>query len=1183
MKLFTRLTLLLAFLIMCLPVMAATVTVQAYTPGGTYSYGGTTAHIRIYASYSFVTSTPVQTVMQGTTTSFFQDVTCTVAFTTLNCPQFTINSTTDSTLPGVRYTADLYDWQGRFRQRWLDPFFVPPTPTPTTWDTLRLTSGVPTPSINSYYYTASQIDGLLGAKQPTLTCSTTLKTINTNCLLGSGDLTIAGGAGTWGTITGTLSSQSDLNTALAGKQAALVSGTNIKTINSQSLLGSGDIAISGGSGVTLANTYGNSLPTAITAIGATPTTLIIDSNTTVSTFLTVPATLVLEQRNDAVITITSAGQLTFLGKGVANPISQKPFFASSFNTELPTTENVGFSSAGVNTTTDTILLSSNHPWTTGQQLTYTIHPDGGDAIGGLTHGGTYYAIVVSANSIKLASTLANALSNTPIDLTSVGAPHDGFMRVPIAWTGTTTPSTISSELVDTGNTSVSNRINLLAGAFGGHSGTIFVYAGRFATTYCVLPDGISLRFGPGDHQNTFNVATQFFVPYYIGSHSYFTSEPGAIIYESSVFGRNTIVMTRNGITDAHIVGNHFKGNGAAFNSSDGGIMISNSSDCSIENNWTDGLNSYHIGIIQNGYTLDSDTTFTNANVNTGSDTIAVTGHGYRTGVPFTLLTSGTLPAPLATSTTYYAIVIDTNTLKVATSRANALAGTAIDLTTTGDSASKTIHVGNTGKTNWYVRNNLIKDNLITGYVTQLLFIIGAQQARLTGNRIILDNLDIGFTVNCAIVDFEPNTQFESISDIEFDHNYISTRNIVNAYTRGIEVQSIYTEGTRRIKIHDNTFVFFVPGDLPTLNLNGVAIDHGASDIDIYNNTFVGSGYSDISATLARNVRVHDNTSTGAPYAQFNTVYDSVVKDNQLGRFLEDKDRAQYLSSDASGRVTLLYPVGSPEGGAWDWFVGLPVFFNETVYTIQTVYGNETNWAQRQLVTNPSFPANIPIEAVPSTSVDTTADEITTPTNHLLVSGDRVNLLPESGATMPGGLPGDQLYIIKTANNKYKLAATHADALAGIAVNITSQGSGTVDYAPGWTLQFGSIDLHGNRINLDDQIALDPATRSQIISTAYDNKITNVADTAYTVHHNDGTIVYTSLTTGRTVTLPSAAGIKGKVYVVKDGTGTASAHNITITAQSGEQIEGQSTLALATDYGLVRLKSTSTGWIVLQQP
>ena len=47
----------------------------------------------------------------------------------------------------------------------------------------------------------------------------------------------------WGSITGTLSNQTDLQNALNGKQATLVSGTNIKTINNNSILGSGNINI----------------------------------------------------------------------------------------------------------------------------------------------------------------------------------------------------------------------------------------------------------------------------------------------------------------------------------------------------------------------------------------------------------------------------------------------------------------------------------------------------------------------------------------------------------------------------------------------------------------------------------------------------------------------------------------------------------------------------------------------------------------------------------------------------------------------------------------------------------------------------------------------------------------------------------------------------------------------------
>lgn len=48
---------------------------------------------------------------------------------------------------------------------------------------------------------------------------------------------------TWGSITGTLSAQTDLQSALNAKQETLVSGTNIKTINGTSVLGSGNVSV----------------------------------------------------------------------------------------------------------------------------------------------------------------------------------------------------------------------------------------------------------------------------------------------------------------------------------------------------------------------------------------------------------------------------------------------------------------------------------------------------------------------------------------------------------------------------------------------------------------------------------------------------------------------------------------------------------------------------------------------------------------------------------------------------------------------------------------------------------------------------------------------------------------------------------------------------------------------------
>lgn len=58
----------------------------------------------------------------------------------------------------------------------------------------------------------------LASKQDTLVSGTNIKTVNGNSLLGSGDVSISSSVA-WGGITGTLSSQTDLNTALNGKVA----------------------------------------------------------------------------------------------------------------------------------------------------------------------------------------------------------------------------------------------------------------------------------------------------------------------------------------------------------------------------------------------------------------------------------------------------------------------------------------------------------------------------------------------------------------------------------------------------------------------------------------------------------------------------------------------------------------------------------------------------------------------------------------------------------------------------------------------------------------------------------------------------------------------------------------------------------------------------------------------------
>jgi hypothetical protein len=104
--------------------------------------------------------------------------------------------------------------------------------------------------------------------------------------------------------------------------------------------------------------------------------------------------------------------------------------------------------------------------------------------------------------------------------------------------------------------------------------------------------------------------------------------------------------------------------------------------------------------------------------------------------------------------------------------------------------------------------------------------------------------------------------------------------------------------------------------------------------------------------------------------------------------------------------------------------------------------------------------------------------------------------------------------------------------------------------------------------------------SQRVSAFEDGKLTTVADTAYTALFSDGIIVYTTLTAGRTVTLLSAVGRKGKELIIKDGAGSASTHNITVDGAGSETIDGSLTYVISANYGKVRIKSDGANWITL---
>ena len=93
----------------------------------------------------------------------------------------------------------------------------------------------------------------------------------------------------------------------------------------------------------------------------------------------------------------------------------------------------------------------------------------------------------------------------------------------------------------------------------------------------------------------------------------------------------------------------------------------------------------------NDYTLLADDTFTSGDVDitdgAGGNSVNIAGHAFVTLDKVRLTTGGTLPTGLSTGTDYWIIAYDANNIQFASSVANAVAGTEIDLTGAGTGTS----------------------------------------------------------------------------------------------------------------------------------------------------------------------------------------------------------------------------------------------------------------------------------------------------------------------------------------------------------------------------------------------------------------------------------------------------------------------------------------------------------------
>lgn len=94
-------------------------------------------------------------------------------------------------------------------------------------------------------------------------------------------------------------------------------------------------------------------------------------------------------------------------------------------------------------------------------------------------------------------------------------------------------------------------------------------------------------------------------------------------------------------------------------------------------------------------------------------------------------------------------------------------------------------------------------------------------------------------------------------------------------------------------------------------------------------------------------------------------------------------------------------------------------------------------------------------------------------------------------------------------------------------------------------------------------------------------VTDVTATPYDPTLTD-TILFVNFNSAVSIVLPLASTRIGYPLVVKDISGAAATggHNITITAHSGDTIEGSGSTVISTNYGHVKLYPISGEWYIL---
>jgi len=416
------------------------------------------------------------------------------------------------------------------------------------------------------------------------------------------------------------------------------------------------------------------------------------------------------------------------------------------------------------------------------------------------------------------------------------------------------------------------------------------------------------------------------------------------------------------------------------------------------------------------YTRGSSNTIATSAVNTSNDTITITAHGFTTGT--SLLyddASGTVLTGLTDNTTYYAIIVDEDTIKLATSSGNATAGTAINLT----------GAGNNSQTLATALNTVTITDTAHGLVTGDQIVATFSGAATDGTYTIANVKENTFDVTDAAAGIITSTSLTYTHGIatftKTAHGLATTDSVIVDFKSGNA-----TDGWHEIGTVPSADTLTLRQDVPT-NIGGTV---ATSAVNTSTETITLTAHN-----FSTGDEVHYSNGGGTTLAGLtdDTIYYCIKTDANNFKLATTKANA-----DASTAIDLTGTGNNSQ------------VFSATAELTPNRFGTgvweECAGPNLEIAFDPdTMPLNL-TRVLPSTqhtiatSAVNTSNEQITITGHGLSTGDTL-LYDNGGGTTLAGLTDDTIYYaINAGVNTIALASSLSNANAGVAVNLTGTGN-----------------------------------------------------------------------------------------------------------------------------------------------